>query len=156
MSHLFTPILYQPLLNLLVFFYTMVPAHDIGVAIVLWTIIIKLLLYPFSRQSIRGQRALQRLQPKLNEVKERYKNDREAQAKAMMALYKEEKVNPLSSCLPLLIQLPILLAVFQVFQSGLHNGSLDLLYPFVANPGNLNPISFGLIDLAKPNLVLAL
>ena len=156
MSQLFTTILYQPLLNLLVFFYTVVPGHDIGVAIVLLTIIIKLLLYPLSRQSIRGQKSLQQLQPKMNELKERYKNDREAQAKAMMALYKAEKVNPLSSCLPLLIQLPILLAVFQVFQSGLHNGSLDLLYPFVADPGSLNPVSFGLVNLAQPNLVLAL
>lgn len=155
MSQLFTTILYQPLLNLLVFFYNVVPGHDLGLAIVLLTIVIKIILYPFSRQSIKGQKALQQLQPKINALKEQYKNDKEQQAKAMMALYKEEKVNPLSSCLPMLVQLPILLAVFRVFQSGLKNGSLALLYPFVANPGSLNVVSIGFVNLAQPNLVLA-
>src|SRR3989338_7110782 len=150
MSQLFTTILYQPLLNLLVFFYTVVPGPDIGVAIVLLTMVIKLLLYPLSRQSIRGQKSLQQLQPKMNELKERYKNDREAQAKAMMALYKAEKVNPLSSCLPLLIQLPILLAVFQVFQSGLHHGSPDPLSPFGAAPRRPRQPHPGFIRAGQP------
>ncbi len=155
MSGLFTTFLYQPILNLLVFFYNIVPGNDIGVAIILLTIVVKMVLYPFSQQSIRGQKALQQLQPKIEEIKKNYKNDKEKQAKELMQLYKNEKVNPLSSCLPLLIQLPILLAVFQVFRTGLGNGSLDLLYSFIANPGHLNSISLGVIDLSKPSTILA-
>lgn len=124
-------------------------------AIIVLTVIIKLVLYPLSRQSIKSQKAMQDLQPKINEVKKQYKNDKEGQAKAMMELYKTNKVNPLSSCLPLLIQLPFLIAVFQVFRTGLGSESLDLLYPFIANPGQLNQISFGFLNLAEPNVVLA-
>ena len=155
MIELFNTVLYQPLLNLLVFFYNIVPGNDVGVAIILLTIVIKLVLYPLTRQSIKGQKALQQLQPKIEQVKRQYKDDKEKQAKELMQLYKSEKVNPLSSCLPLLIQLPILIAVFQVFRTGLEAGSLDLLYSFVQNPGQLNPISFGFVDLSKSNVVLA-
>lgn len=155
MVQLFNTILYQPLLNFLVFLYNIVPGHDLGVAIILLTLIIKLILYPLSRQSIKSQKALQDLQPKIDALKKQYKDDKEKQAKAMMDLYRAEKVNPLSSCLPLLIQLPFLIAVFQVFRTGLNSASLELLYPFIQNPGQLNSISFGFIDLAKPNVILA-
>jgi len=155
MTELFNTLLYQPLLNLLVFIYNIIPGSDLGVAIILLTVLIKLVLYPLSRQSIRSQKALQDLQPKLDALKKQYKNDKEKLAKEMMQLYKDEKVNPMSSCLPLLIQLPFLIAVFQVFRTGLDAGSLELLYPFIQNPGQLNPISFGFLDLGKTNVVLA-
>ena len=154
MIQLFNTILYQPLLNLLVFFYNVIPGSDMGVAIILLTVVIKLILYPLSAQSIKGQKALQQLQPKIEEMKKKYKDDRERQAKELMQLYKNEHVNPLSSCLPLLIQLPILIAVYQVFITGLKNGSLDLLYPFIKNPGQLNAVAFGFLDLSHPNIVL--
>lgn len=155
MAELFNTILYQPLLNLLVYLYNVVPGHDLGLAIIILTVFIKLALYPLSRQSIKSQKALQELQPKINEIKKQHKDNKEAQAKATMELYKSNKVNPLSSCLPLLIQLPFLIAVFQVFRTGLDPESLNLLYPFVQNPGALNPISFGFLDLSKSNIVLA-
>jgi len=155
MSEIFTTVLYQPILNLLVFLYNVIPGGDLGVSIIVLTIIIKLVLYPLSRQSIKSQKALQDLQPKINEIKKQYKDDKEGQAKAMMALYKNNKVNPLSSCLPLLIQLPFLIAVFQVFRTGLQPESLDLLYSFITNPGQLNQISFGFLNLAEPNIILA-
>lgn len=155
MIQLYNTILYQPLLNFLVFLYN-VAGHDLGIAIILLTLIIKLILYPLSRQSIKSQKALQDLQPKIEALKKQYKNEKEKQAKAMMELYRTEKVNPLSSCLPLLIQLPFLIAVYQVFQTGLNSASLSLLYPFIQNPGQLNAISFGFVDLAKPNIILAI
>lgn len=155
MVELFNTLLYQPLLNLLVFLYNVVPGHDLGIAIIILTVLIKLVLYPLSQQSIKSQKALQDLQPKMEELKKKYKDDKEKLAKEMMELYKSNKVNPLSSCLPLLIQLPFLIAVFQVFRTGLDVKSLDLLYPFVQNPGQLNPITFGFLDLAKSNVVLA-
>jgi len=155
MVQLFNVVLYQPILNLLVFFYNIIPGNDLGIAIILLTVLIKLILYPLSQQSIKGQKALQQLQPKMEAIKQEYKDNKEKQAQAMMALYKNEKINPLSSCLPLLIQLPFLFAVYKVFIDGLKSGSLGLLYPFIHNPGSLNPLFLGFIDLSKPNIYFA-
>jgi YidC/Oxa1 family membrane protein insertase len=156
MSHLFQIIFYQPIFNLLVWLYNVIPGHDIGVAIIVMTVIIRALLWPLSRQSIRSQKALQEIQPKVEELKKKYAGNQQEQGKAMLALYKENKVNPFSSCLPLLIQLPFLWAVFRVFQAGLKNGSLDLVYSFVARPESINAVSLGFLNLAKPNYVLAI
>lgn len=154
--YLFTIICYQPLLNLLVFVYNIIPTHDIGIVIIVLTLIIKLVLYLPSIKTIKAQKSLNDLQPKINELKEKYKDNKEKQASEMMLLYKEHKINPLSSCLPLLIQLPFLIAIYQVFNTGLSNGNLDLLYPFISNPGNINTLAFGLIDMAKPFALIAI
>jgi len=150
-----TPIFYDPILNLLVWLYNTVPGHDIGVAIVLVTFAIRVLTYPLVNKQLKSQAAMNALQPKLNEVREKYKNDKEGQAKAMMEMYKTHKVNPLSSCLPLLIQLPVLIALYYVFNYAL-KGDLTGLYPFVYNPGSINPTFFGLVNLAKPDFAFAL
>jgi len=154
MQQIFNTIFYQPLFNVLVFFYNIIPGHDIGLTIIALTIIIKIILFPLAQKSLKSQRAMTRLQPQLEELKVKFKDDRAGQSKAMMELYKKEKISPWSSCLPLLIQLPFLLAVFWVFKNGLSNGSLNWLYSFVYNPGSLNPVAFGFLDLAGPNLVL--
>jgi len=156
MSQIFNAIFYQPILNLLVFLYNIVPGHDIGVAIIIMTIIIKLILLPLSKQSIKSQKSLQELQPKIDEIKKTYANNKEEQGRAMMQLYKQEKVNPFSSCLPLLIQLPFLWAVFMVFRAGLSGQSLNLVYSFIYRPEVINTISLGFIDLSKPNVILAI
>src|SRR5689334_9918091 len=104
-GHYFSLILIYPLLNLLVFVYHYIP--DIGVAIILLTVLVRLLLLPSFHKQLKSQKAMAELQPKLEAVKEKYKGNKEAEAKALMELYKEHNVNPLSSCLPLLIQLPI-------------------------------------------------
>ncbi len=155
MIALYTDIIYRPLLNLLVWGYNTIPGHDVGLVIILVTIIIRLLLSPFMHKSLKGQQAMNALQPKLNEVREKHKDNKEAQAKAMMDLYKEHKINPLSSCLPLLIQLPILIALYQVFNKALH-GNLTGLYHSVFNPGTIDPTFFNLVDLSKPNIVFAI
>ena len=116
MGGIFFTLLTQPMYNALIWLYSVLPGNDLGVAIILLTVIIKLILWPFTGQSLKSQTAMQQLQPKIEEVKEKYKNDKEGQAKVMMALYKEEKVNPFSSCLPLLVQLPILLALYTVLR----------------------------------------
>lgn len=155
MSAIFHVIFYQPILNLLVFLYNIIPGHDIGLAIIVMTVIIKLALLPLSKQAIRSQKSLQNLQPKINELKKKYANNKEEQGRAMMQLYKQEKVNPFSSCLPLLIQLPFFWAVFRVFSDGLSGKSLDLVYSFISRPEFINPVSLGLVNLSKPNVVLA-
>lgn len=156
MAYWFNVIFYQPLFNLLVFFYNVIPGHDIGLAIVALTIVVRVILYPLALQSIKSQKAMQDLQPKLAALKEKYKDKKEELAQEMVKLYKEEKVNPLSSCLPVLIQLPFLIAVYKVFQSGLKSNSLNLLYPFIENPNHLNSVSLGFIDLTKPNYIFAI
>jgi len=155
MIEIYNTVLYQPIFNLLVFFYNTIPGHDIGLAIVALTIVVKIILLPFSIQGLKSQKALQDIQPKLEELKKKYKDEKEKLASETMKLYKEQKVNPLSSCLPLLIQFPFLIAVYQAFRTGLTSNHLELLYPFVSNPGQINSVSFGLTDLAVPSLVLA-
>lgn len=153
----YTTFFYEPLFNLLVAIYGSIAAHDLGFAIIILTILVRLALYPLAQQSIRAQKTLADLQPKLEALKEKHRGNREKIAEATMQLYKEEKVNPLSSCLPLLIQLPFFIALFQVFRNGTNPDSLSVLYSFVANPGALNPNGlFGLIDLsATRNFLLA-
>ena len=144
----YNAIIYHPLLNLLVFFYNIIPGHDIGVVIILITIFIRLLLAlllaPSFHKSLKSQKAMNDLQPKLNAVKEKYKDDKEGQAKAMMELYKENKINPFSSCLPLLLQLPILIGLYQAFRVALNPAismvqRLNGLYPFVHRPDSISP-----------------
>lgn len=155
MIEFYNTILYQPIFNALVFLYDILPGNDVGLAIILLTVAIKLILFPLSLQSIKSQKALQELQPKIEELKKQYKDRKEEMAKATMELYKKEKVNPFSSCLPLLIQFPFLIAVYQVFRSGLNSQNFDILYSFVNNPGSINSLSVGFIDLAVPSLGLA-
>lgn len=154
MGQLFQAIFYQPILNLLIILYNNVSFKDFGVAIILLTVIIRLILWPLSQKSIKAQKGLQDMQPKIKEIKDKYKDDKQAQATATMQLYKDHHINPFSSCLPLLIQLPFLIAVFQVFRDGLTN-KLALLYSFVQKPESINFIAFGFLDLHKPNLYLA-
>ncbi len=149
--------LFRPLLNLLVYLYDVLPGADIGVAIIVLTLIVKFALLPLSRQSIKSQKALQDLQPQLENIKTKYKNDKEKQSKELMQFYKKNKVNPFSSCLPLLVQLPILLALYRVFREGLSNPEeLSFLYSFVPHPGVIDPMSFGAFDLSQPSLMLAI
>lgn len=153
---IFNTFLYQPLLNLLVFFYNVIPGQDLGVAIIVLTVVIRLLLYPLSARSVKSQRKLQLLQPTLEKIKRKYKDDKEKVSRETMAFYRKNKINPLSSCLPLLIQLPILIAIYRVLRDGINNPeSLNLLYSFVKNPGQLNATFLGLINLSKRNIYLA-
>ncbi|PIT87101.1 MAG: hypothetical protein COU31_04995 [Candidatus Magasanikbacteria bacterium CG10_big_fil_rev_8_21_14_0_10_40_10] len=156
MYQLFYVVLYQPIFNFLVWLYNIIPGQDVGVVIIIITVLIRLALYPMTSKSIKAQRSLQDLQPKMNEIKAKYKDDKQKQTQAIMELYKNNKVNPFGSCLPLLIQLPILIALYKVLQDGLKSTDLSAnLYSFVSNPGHLNPLSFGFINLATPNIVLA-
>jgi YidC/Oxa1 family membrane protein insertase len=154
MANLFIKVFYQPILNLLVFLYNTISFHDFGIDIILLTIVIKLILWPLGKQSIKSQKSLQDLQPKIENLKKKYADNKTELSKATMDLYKENKVNPFSSCLPLLVQLPFLWAVYRVFRDGVNN-KLDLVYPFINKPETINTIFLGFVNLAKPNVYLA-
>lgn len=157
MSNIFTTLLIQPILNLLVWLYGVLPGQDIGFAIIVVTIIVKIVLYPLTQAQLKQQRALQELQPKIEEIRSRLKDDKEAQARELMALYSKEKVNPASSCLPLLIQLPIFIALYRALSIGLGSGTFNnLLYTFVPNPSIINAKFLGILDLVNPSYVLAI
>lgn len=153
--HGFTVLLYNPLFNALVLLYLYIPGHDFGITVIVSTVLIRIILYPLMIKSLRSQKSLSEIQPKLQEIQEKYKNDKEAQTKEMMALYQKEKINPFGGCLPLLIQLPILIALYQVFWKGLGPDTMHHLYGFIPNPGTINPSFLGLINLTEPSILLA-
>jgi len=140
---IFNIIFYKPLFQALLWLSNNLPGHDLGIAIIILTCAIRILIYPLNTKSIKSQRALQKLQPKIQEIQSKFKNDKAEQGKAMMDLYRREKINPFSGCLPMLIQLPILMALFLVFRDFTSN--LDF-----------KPMFLGIIDLTSPSVILAL
>lgn len=143
--------LYQPFFNILIFLAWLIPGHSIGWAIITLTIVIRLVLVPTTAKSVILQKKMKKLQPKLAEIKQKYKNDPKAQQQALVELYKQEEVNPIGGCLPLLIQLPIFFVLYRVFINGLHTENFSILYSFTPHLTNINTYFFG-VNLAKPEL----
>src|SRR5437764_773085 len=134
-TDIWNALLVHPLITLLVAFYDVV--HEFGLAIVLVTILIRLLLYPLFVTQIRNQRAMAELAPAMNELKAKYGNDRQRLSQEQMKLYQERGYNPAMGCLPLLLQMPLLLAMYQAFIQAPHLTGTTLgpdLLPFVPNP----------------------
>ena len=157
MYALLVTIIYQPIFNLLIALYDVIPLHDMGLAIIGLTVLIRLILWPLSAKAMKSQKALTDLQPKVEALKAEYKGkSQEEMGKAMMALYSAEKVSPFSSCLPLVVQLIVLIPLYRALAAGLKSDGFNLLYSFVANPGTVNPKFIGLVDLAVPSIALAI
>ncbi len=152
---LWDTLIYNPIFNILVWLYNVIPGNDIGVAIIALTLLIRFALYPLTRKSLKSQKALQEIQPKVKEIQTKYKDNKEEQARQLMELYKAEKVSPMSSCLPILVQMPFIIAVYQVFVHGLASEGFERLYGFVANPGTINTVSFNVVNMAEASIVLA-
>ena len=151
----FNTVLYQPLFNALILLYNYLPGNNFGLAVIALTFLLRLFLYPIMTQSIKYQQTLNEIQPRLKEIQEKYKDDQGQQAKEIMNIYKEKKINPFNVFLPLLVQLPLLIALFQVFRTGLQPESMNSLYSFVSHPGEINYLFLGLISLSEPSLLLA-
>lgn len=145
----FTIFLYQPLLNLLVLIYLVLPFNDLGVAVIILTLAMRFLLYPLMQKSLKAQKALSAIQPKLKEIQEKYKDDKQKQLELTLSLYKKENVSLGSNLWPMLIQLPVLIALYNVFRNGLILNEASKLYAFVPDPGAINFNFLGLIDLSK-------
>ena len=147
--------IYQPLYNGLIFISNIIPTHDIGITIIVLTILVKLALYPIAKKGIVAQQKMKRIEGELQEAKEKHKADKQAQAQATMALYKKHGVNPAAGCLPALLQIPIIIGLYYVFSKHL---TVDptLLYSFISAPENLNLLFLGFVDISKKNLFLAI
>jgi YidC/Oxa1 family membrane protein insertase len=153
MSSLWNTFFYQPIYNMLVFLIDKVTFGDIGFAIIILTILIKLILFPLARKSIQSQIYMKKLEPELKKLKVDFPN-KEEQAKKQFELYKKYGVNPFSGCLVLLLQLPVIFALYYVFRNFSINSSL--MYSFVHVPLNLNTEFLGLINVSmNHSIVLA-
>ena len=154
-SYLFNIFFYQPLFNGLIFLYNIIPGHDLGVSIIILTILIRLIIWPITNKGIKNQKILNKIQPQIEEIKKKLKNNKEEQAKALMALYSENKISPFAGLLPIIIQIPIIIALWRVF---LNSANLDVnsLYSFISAPAAIKPVFMGLIDLSQGSVVLAI
>ncbi len=152
MLSIWNAVIHDPLLNGLIFLYNTVAFHNLGIAIILLTTLIRFVLYPIFRKSARHQKVMQELQPKLKKIQEEHKSDRVKQGEAMMALYKEHDINPMSGFFLLLVQLPILIALYSIFRN-LDPGAFTGLYSFVNHPEVLNYTFGSLINLAERSIV---
>lgn len=146
---------YQPLYNALVFLTAIIPGHDLGLAVIVLTLVVKIVLIPVSHKTIKTQKKLKELEPEMKRIKEVYKKDQQEQAVKIMELYKEHGVNPFSGVFLMFIQLPIILALFFVFKEGINLSSVDL-YGFIIKPEFVNQLMFGFIDLTKSSIVLSI
>jgi len=145
---------YRPIYNALIFLTSITPSHSLGLAIILLTLIIRTILLIPSQKAMKSQRKMQEVQPRLQKIKEKYKGDQQKIAAETMAIWKEAKVNPFGSCLPLLLQFPFLIAVFYVVQSGLNPDNVYLFYSEYSNFSlqDINTNFFGILELTKANV----
>ena len=154
LGNIWNIILYKPLVNVLAFFIAVIPGGDVGIAVIILTILVKTVLYPLSQRSIENQAKMKLLEPEINRIKKSGAN-KEEQAKQTMELYKKHKTNPFSGCLLVLIQIPIIFALYYVFYKGIKFDS-GILYSFMHVPTNINMNFLGLIDIGGKSLVLAI
>lgn len=148
-KNIFKVILYRPLFNALILLYQYLPGHDFGIAVITLTVITRILLYPLMAVSIKSQKAMAGIQPKVQEIQQKFKNDKEKQTKELLELYQREKINPFSGILPLLIQFPLLICLYRVFLKGFEPGMMVYLYSFVPRPEAINPLFLGIINLSS-------
>ncbi len=146
-THLF----YEPLFNVLVFL-SFLFAGNLGMSIIVLTILIRLILFPSFRKTLEISKAQQDLQPKIEELRKKHKGDKQKQSEMMMKLFQENKVNPFSSCLPTIVQLVILISLYSVLREGISVSMFgEHLWSFVPRPETINA-NFLIFDLTKSDL----
>ena len=143
MANLFNVYLYQPILSVLIFIYENLSFHNLGIAIIILTVFIRVVLFPLFYKSAKDQSLMARIQPKIKKIQEDLKHNKEEQTKALLSLYKEHRLNPFSGLFLVLIQLPILIALYRVFLRELGSSVFD------------NKLLFGL-NLGEKSLIIAL
>lgn len=159
-SYVWHTFFFDPIYNGLVFFIDVIPGGDVGLSIIAITILVKFLLLPLSIKAAKMQKVVRELEPKMAEIKEKYKNNREDLARATMAAYKDAGINPFSGIFLMLLQIPIVIALyFSVYSGGgvaLPGINTELLYSFIPSPQTVDMIFLGFVDIAQKSLPLAL
>lgn len=157
MSFIYHTIIFQPMYNGLVSLINILPGADAGLAIIVLTLAIRLILFPLSKKSVTTQLTMKKYEPELNALKEKYKNNKQEQARQQMNFYREKGIRPFAGVLLILIQLPIIIALYRVFLSpGLPTINAELLYSFVHVPSFVNILFLNIIDISHKSIWLAL
>ncbi len=161
---MFTTLIVRPVFNLLVFIYALLPGHNFGAALIIFTIIVRLLMWPLLRKGLHHTKAMRKMQPELKRIKANAKGDKQKEALMQMELYKEKGINPLSSMLIMFVQIPIVLGLYSGVRRLVndHNAIINFSYPFIRNMSWVKQLGqdihrfdgtlFKLIDLTKPAL----
>ncbi|MCA9334318.1 YidC/Oxa1 family membrane protein insertase [Candidatus Saccharibacteria bacterium] len=161
---MFTTIVVQPIFNLLVLIYALLPGHNLGLAIILFTVVIRLLMWPLVKKQLHHAKAMRELQPELRRIKKESKGNKQQESAMIMELYKEREVNPFSSVGLLIIQIPIFIALYSGINRVIRDPSqiVEFTYPFIQNLGSVKELAaditkfdatlFGFIDLTRPAL----
>ncbi len=154
----YNELLFRPLFNLLVGITIFLPGHNVGISILVVTLLIRLVLLPLSwhqaKTMSKNQMKMGELKKEIDRINKKHKNNQSKKAEETMKLYKEAGINPASGCLPLIVQLPILIALYRVFLTGIGPETFSFLYAFVPEPVSVQ-LSFLGIDLTTPSVLLA-
>ncbi len=158
---MFNTLIVNPIFNLLVFIYAIIPGHNFGLAIIIFTVLVRLLMWPLIKKQLHQAKAMRELQPELKRIKLAAKGDKQKESTMMMELYKEREINPFSSIGLLIVQIPIFLGLY----SGLNRivkdqgAIIDYSYSFIAklpwiktlaaDPSKFDSTLFGIVDLTK-------
>ena len=153
-STIFHLIFYQPLYNALIFLMAILPYHDAGVALIILTLAVQFIIFPFRHKSVVTQRKMREIEPEIKKIREQFKNDKQEQAKRTMELYQSHGISPFSGFLMLLIQLPVFIALYRLFFTGMRLNPGDL-YSFNIVPTEIKTQFLGLIDISKNSYILA-
>lgn len=155
MSFLYHTFFFDPLYNALLFLFKIIPWADAGLAVIILTVIVRLIIFPLSKKAVLTQARMNEIAPDLAKIKERYKDKPEEQARQTLALYREKGVNPFSGIFVIIVQIPIILALYQIF---LHfpQVNAELLYSFVELPESINTTFLGFINITSKSAILAL
>ncbi len=161
---MFTTFIVQPIFNLLVAIYALLPGHNFGLAIIIFTIVIRALMWPLVRKQLRNAKMMRSLQPELKRIKQETKGDRQRESMLVMELYKERGVSPFGSIGLLLLQLPILIGLYAGLSRVINNPQeiVDFTYPFLrelswmkelaADIDKFDATLFGLVNLKQTAL----
>lgn len=158
MKELFNTLLFEPLYNALVLLIDIIPGADVGFAVIALTIIVKLILFPLSKKAVYAQIKMREIQKPLDDLKNKYKDNREEMGKAMLDFYRENKINPFSGILLIFIQIPVILALYWVFlKGGLPEINQSILYSFIPTPEKVDMEFLGFFNIAESKgVILAL
>ncbi|KKW15524.1 MAG: Membrane protein insertase, YidC/Oxa1 family [Parcubacteria group bacterium GW2011_GWA2_50_10b] len=154
MSFLYHTFFFDPLYNALMLLFKVLPWADAGIIVIILTILVRSAIFPLSRKAVLTQVKMAEIGPELEAIKEKYKDKAEEQARRTLALYKEKGVNPFSGILVIIIQIPIILALYQIF---LHfpEVNTELLYSFIKAPEHVNTVFLGLLDISAKSALIA-
>lgn len=156
MSFIFNTFFYIPLYNGLIFFVDIIPGHNVGVVVIIFTLFIKIILFPLSQKSVKTQFEIKQLDPEVEEIKRKYKDNKQLQAEKIMKLYGEKKINPFSGIFLMLIQFPVLIGLYWVFlKGGLPDINEGILYSFTKIPEVIN-MSFLGANVADKSTLFAI